>query len=278
MSAPTDEFDWIASLRPLTLGDPRALELEDDAAIIPVRPGWDLVVSKDAIVVGVHVMVDEAPNIVARRLLRTSLSDLAAKGAEAFGYLLMVAWPPDLDRAWRAEFARGLAEDGVHFGVSLLGGDTVATPGPLTASATVLGWAPQGRAVKRSTAKAGDLLMVCGAIGDGWLGLQAARGQIADTEGLLATRYRLPTPLFAVRDAIITFARAAADVSDGLLADASHIATASDLGLTVDVGAIPLSAEAEGWLSIQANRQEARADLATGGDDYALACAVDPAN
>jgi len=278
MSEPTDEFDWIASLRPLTLGDPRALDLTDDAAIIPSRAGWDLVVSDDAMVSGVHFLDDEVPDTIARRLLRTCLSDLAAKGAEPFGYLLTVAWPPALDRNWRAAFAAGLAEDGARFGVALLGGDTVSTPGPLTASATVLGWAPRGRAVKRSTAQAGDLLMVCGSIGDGWLGLRAAKGEIADASGALVARYRLPMPLLGLREALLSFAGTSADVSDGLLADAGHIAAASGIGLAVDVGLLPLSLEVQAWLSGETDVLGARLGLAAGGDDYALVCAVSPAN
>jgi thiamine-monophosphate kinase len=278
MTSPTDEFDWIASLRGLTHGDPRALNLSDDAAVLPGRPSFDLVVSKDALVEGVHFLADEAPDIVARRLLRTSLSDLAAKAAEPFGYFLMTAWPPGRDAAWRDSFRSGLETDGRDFGVALLGGDTVSTAGPLTLSATVLGWAEAGRAVLRSGARAGDSLIVCGTIGDGWLGLQAARGEIADPDGALAARYRLPTPLFNLRFTLLALARACADVSDGLIADAAHIAEASELGLTVELLDFPVSAAASLWCAGKTDATRARLSLATGGDDYALACAVDPAD
>lgn len=273
---PPDEFAWIASLRSLTRGDPAALNLADDAAILPARPGFDLVVSKDAMVEGVHFLSREAPDIIARRLLRTSLSDLAAKAADPYGYFLMTAFPPACDEAWRAAFVGGLAQDGARFGVDLLGGDTVSTPGPLTLSATVLGWVPTGTAVLRSGAKAGDYLMVCGTVGDGWLGLRAARGEIDDPGGVLAARYRLPEPLFALRDALRGHAHAAADVSDGLLADAAHIAEASGLGLSIDLAGLPLSAEARAWLGRQPNTDEAYLALASGGDDYALVCAAPP--
>ena len=276
MSAPPDEFAWIARLRPLTLGDSRALGLADDAAVLPGRPGFDLVISKDAMVEGVHFLSQEAPGTIARRLLRASLSDLAAKGAEPFGYFLMTAWPADRDGAWRDAFIRGLATDGEAFGVALLGGDTVATPGPLTVSATVLGWVPEGRAVLRSGAKAGDALMVCGAIGDGWLGLRAARGEIADPGGRLADRYRLPTPLLSLRQCLRDHANAAADVSDGLLADALHVADASGLGLAIDLDRLPLSPAADAWLDEQPDPAAARLALAAGGDDYALVCAIAP--
>jgi len=227
---------------------------------------------------GVHFLPQEAPDVIARRLLRTSLSDLAAKAADPFGYFLLTAWPADRDEGYRTAFRRGLAEDGETFGVALLGGDTVSTSGPLTLSATVLGWTPSGRAVLRSGARAGDLLVVCGTVGDGWLGLKAARGEIADPSGVLARRYRLPQPLFRLQGVLRGLARAAADVSDGLVADAAHIAQASGLGLSIDLDAMPLSVEARAWLDGQADQARARAALAAGGDDYALVCAVDPAD
>jgi thiamine-monophosphate kinase len=269
-----DEFAWIASLRDLTRGDERALDLADDAAVIPARPGFDLVISKDAMVEGVHFSADEAPDVIARRLLRTSLSDLAAKAATPFGYFLMTAWPADRKEAYRAAFRAGLGQDGREFGVSLLGGDTVSTPGPFTLSATVLGWVEEGRAVLRSGARSGDALVVCGYIGDGWLGLQATQGRVDDPDGALARHYRLPTPLLTLRGALAEYAHAAADVSDGLIADAGHIAEASGLGLEIDLDAFPTSAGAGAWCAGQEDTAKARLALATGGDDYAIVCAT----
>ena len=276
MSEPIDEFAWIDSLRSLTHGDSRALNLQDDAAVIPGRPGWDLVISKDAMVEGVHFLSREERSVVARRLIRTALSDLAAKAAQPFGYFLMTAWPAGGDPADRAGFIQGLAADGEQFGIALLGGDTVSTPGPMTVCATVLGWAPAGRTLLRSGALAGDTLVVCGFIGDGRLGLEALRGAIPDHDGSLANHYRLPTPLLSLRSALIEHARAAADVSDGLLADAGHIASASGVGLTIELERIRLSPAAASWCDAQSSPVAARLTLATGGDDDALVCAVAP--
>jgi thiamine-monophosphate kinase len=275
MSGATDEFAWIERLKSLTRNDPRALGLLDDAAILPARPGFDLVVTKDAMVEGVHVLRGEAPDIIARRLLRTNLSDLAAKAAEPFGYFLLTAWPPEYGAAEREAFARGLEDDGKAFNLSLLGGDTVATPGPLTVSATMLGWAPTGEAILRSGARAGDSMVVCGPIGDGWLGLQAAQGTLMDHANALAHHYRLPAPRLDLMQPLRKYARAAADVSDGLLADASHIARASGLGLALDLAHLPLSKGGAAWLGAQADRTPALLKLASGGDDYAVVCAVD---
>jgi thiamine-monophosphate kinase len=274
MSDQPDEFDWIAALRPLTRGAPSALGLMDDAAVLPGRPGFDLVISEDAMVEGVHFLAGEGADIVARRLLRTSLSDLAAKAAEPFGYTLTTAWPAA--RGWddRLAFIRGLDEDGRRYDVALLGGDTVATPGPLVVSATVFGWVPSGRMIRRSGARPGHALVVCGAIGDGALGLLAARGEALEGAAALAAHYRLPEPRFDLRAALRTHAAAAADVSDGLIADALHLAEASACRLVIDLERMPLSTAGRGWLSVQADRGDALLRLASGGDDYALVCAA----
>ncbi|HEY3797061.1 MAG TPA: thiamine-phosphate kinase [Caulobacteraceae bacterium] len=273
MSDPPDELDWIAALRPLATSD-AALGLMDDAAVVPSRPGFDLVISEDAMVAGVHFLADEDAGVVARRLLRTNLSDLAAKAAEPFGYTLMTAWPSG--RAWTDQqaFIAGLAEDGERFGVNLLGGDTVSTPGPLTVSATMFGWVPAGRAVRRGGARAGDALVVLGVIGDGYLGLKAARGEIEDRRGELARAYRLPEPMLEARAALRAHASAAADVSDGLIADAGHIAEASGLALSLELERMPMSLQADNWLGAQPDKTAAMLALATGGDDYAIVCAT----
>jgi thiamine-monophosphate kinase len=272
---PGGEFDWIARLlRPLTRGAPEALDLLDDAAVIPSRPGFDLVVTKDALVAGVHFLPDDPLDLVARKLLRVNLSDLAAKGAEPYGYFLSTAWPTGTTWADRERFARGLAEDGETFGLTLLGGDTTSTPGPLTLTATMLGWVPQGRAVLRRGARPGDRLAVSGPIGDGWLGLKAARGEIDSP--VLADRYRLPTPRTDLKGVLRDHARAAADISDGLLADAGHLATASGCRVEIDLGRLPVSAAAAEWLRRQPDTLAALTGLATGGDDYEIVCALSP--
>lgn len=270
-----DEFGQIAELfRPLTRGAPEAFELLDDAAAIPSRPGFDLVVTKDAMVEGVHFLAGEAADLIARKLLRVNLSDLAAKGAEPYGYFLVTAWPRDFGWARRRAFARGLAEDGETFDLVLLGGDTVSTPGPLTVSVTMLGWVPSGLMVRRGGGRAGDLLMVSGTIGDGWLGLQAARGELDDPDGWLGGRFRLPQPRLDLRAQLRSMATAAADVSDGLIADAGHIARASGLGFHIELDRVPLSDPARRWLAGRADRAAALLALASGGDDYEVVCAA----
>src|ERR1700750_1456319 len=154
--------------RPLAT-DPGAFDLTDDAAIL--KPSGDeLVVTTDAIVEGVHFLPDDPPDTIARKALRTNLSDLAAKGATPAGFLLTLALRT-ADENWLEPFARGLGEDAISFACPLLGGDTVSTPGPVTISITAFGRVGEGRMVRRSGAKPGDRIMVTGTIGDAALGL-----------------------------------------------------------------------------------------------------------
>ena len=275
-----DEFDWIdRCLRPLAKDTPEAFDLLDDAAAVPARPGFDLVVSADAIVEGVHFRPDDPPDLIARKLLRVNLSDLAAKGAEPYAYMLTVAWPSRFGWPARLAFAEGLGADQAAFGLKLLGGDTTATPGPLITSATIFGWVPAGAMVRRSGAAPGDVVLVSGAIGDGWLGLAAcdqATGLDATHQDWLADRYRLPQPRTGLAKALRAHAHAAADVSDGLIADAGRIARASGVRIELDLDRLPLSPAAQAWLSSQPDHATARMNLASGGDDYEIVCTAPP--
>ena len=275
------EFDEISSLfRPLTFGAEEALGLLDDAALIRQEPGQDLVVTKDAIVQGVHALATEGPAALAQRLLRVNLSDLAAKGATPYAALLAVAWPGGWTAQDRATFATGLGEDLQRYGVLLLGGDTVSTPGPFQASLTLLGRVPAGRMVRRSGGRSGQVLLVSGTIGDGWLGLQAARGGgdfPPEDRVWLAGRYHRPDPRTDLSVQIRTECSAAADVSDGLLADAGHVALASAVGCTIALDRMPLSAPARRWLDRQPDRTKALLALASGGDDYEVVAVADAA-
>lgn len=272
-----DEFETIDRLlRPLA-DHPAARGLADDCAVLAGPGEGDLVLTHDTLVEGVHFLPDDPLDLVARKLLRVNLSDLAAKGAEPFGYLLSVSWSPRCGWPERERFVAGLAEDQARFGLTLLGGDTTGAPDRLVVGATLLGRVPPGAAPARSGARPGDRLLVSGTIGDGWLGLLAARGELTGPHAVtLAKRYRLPEPRLALREAVRR-AHAAADVSDGLLADAGRIAEASGTGVEIDLERLPLSDGAAAWLAGQADPADARVRLAAGGDDYELVLAVDPA-
>jgi thiamine-monophosphate kinase len=222
----------------------------------------------DAMVAGIHFLPDDPPDLVGRKLLRVNLSDLAAKGATPFGYLMTVSTPHDTPDAWFAGFAAGLGHDQLQYGITLLGGDTTATPGPISLSLTAIGHVAPGQAVHRFGARSGEGIWVTGTIGDGALGLAVARGRLQDPSGYLLSRYRLPQPRVGL--AISGVASAGMDVSDGLVQDLGHICRASGLAAEIDASRVPLSTPA------QAAGPDWLATCLTGGDDYELLLAVPP--
>jgi thiamine-monophosphate kinase len=266
------EFELIHRyFAPLAAGFPGALGLEDDAAIYRPPAGHELVVTADALVEGRHYLASDPADLIGRKMLRVNLSDLAAKGATPVGYLMTTALGPDIDEAWIAKFTEGLAADQREFGIHLMGGDTVATPGPTTLSVTAIGVVPQGKALRRSGARIGDKLVVTGTIGDGALGLKVLRGSLLDLDAAqretLADRYHLPQPRLKLGASLIGGAHAAMDVSDGLVADAGHIADASHCGVVIRADRVPLSAAAQEAL---AGDLDLLPTILTGGDDYEL--------
>src|SRR5271154_5844809 len=224
------EFERIARFF-APLAAPEALGLLDDVALIPGPSGTQYVLKTDAIVEGVHFLPDDPPGQVAQKLLRVTLSDLAAKGAEPVGYLLTTALPPTRDEAWLERFAAGLALDQKEFGIGLLGGDSVATSGPVTLSVAAIGRVEAGKAVLRSGARPGDAVFVSGTLGDGALGLKAIRNELprldAAARDFLIDRYRLPRPRLALGRRLVGLAHAMMDISDGLVADLGHICEVS---------------------------------------------------
>lgn len=275
------EFETIARhFAPLAAGEPGALGLVDDAAVIAPPAGRQLVLTVDAMVAGVHFLESDPAGQVAQKLMRVNLSDLAAMGAEPLGYLLTCTWPRDVRESWVADFATGLGEDQRRFGISVLGGDMTSTPGPLTLSLTALGHVAPGQALRRSTARAGDLVFLSGTLGDGALGLLALTGRLpgleAEHAAFLAERYRRPSPRLTLGRLLSEggLATACLDVSDGLVADLCHICEVSGLGAEVEAARLPLSAAAA---AVLAEEQSLLAAVLTGGDDYELCFTVAPA-
>jgi thiamine-monophosphate kinase len=254
---------------PLAL-DPGAFGLRDDAAVLKAL-GDDLVVNTDAIVEGVHFLPDDPPDTIARKALRTNLSDLAAKGAEPAGFVLTLALKAR-DEAWLAAFARGLGEDIQTYGCPLLGGDTVSTPGPTMISVTAFGRIPEGRTVRRAGAQVGDLIVVTGTIGDAALGLAVLQGRLTSSnEELLIDRYRVPQPRCALARAVREHATASMDVSDGLAGDLAKLCGVSGVAAVIEAAMLPLSAPASALLDAGMIGIET---LVAGGDDYEILCTM----
>lgn len=271
-SAPPGEFDLISRyFAPLSRSLSGAANLTDDTASLSISTGHEAVLTMDTMVAGIHFLPDDPPDLVARKLMRVNLSDLASSGARPVTYLLAMSLPKETAESWVADFARGLGEDQDMFGIALSGGDTTVTTGPVTLSLTAIGEVPVGRTIRRSSAEAGQDIYVSGTIGDAALALH-----LIETEGVpeatakapaLMARYRRPEPRIQLGLGLREFATAMVDVSDGLIADLGHICEASKIGAEVMVSQVPFSADVARMVAVDSSLAER---AITGGDDYEL--------
>ena len=253
----------------------RARGLVDDAALFSTSPGYDIVATADSLVQGVHFFGNDGPADIARKALRVSLSDIAAMGGTPRHYLLTLAIPKSFDDEWLEAFAGGLSSDHEKYSVSLLGGDTVTTPGPLTITIACFGEVRVGRAIARNGALPADDIYVSGTIGDAMLGLDMLAGRLEASSELLdyfSRCYRLPQPQCTLGPRLVGIANAAIDVSDGLIADLAHVCSASGLGARVSAASIPLSGFAAGYVPA---KSDLFFRLITGGDDYQIIFTAD---
>ncbi|MDN3519959.1 thiamine-phosphate kinase [Halomonas ramblicola] len=266
------EFDLIARyFTPPTPGPEAgvALGVGDDGALLAPTPGRRLAVSVDTSVAGVHFPPEAPATAIGHRALAVSLSDLAAMGAKARWCLMALALE-EVDDAWVDAFAQGFRALCDATGTALAGGDV--TRGQLAIGVTVMGEVAPEAALTRGGARPGDLVAVTGELGGGAGGLALWRRGERDLEHPLIARYLRPQPRLAAGEALAGLARAAIDVSDGLVADLGHILERSGVGARLDPEALPL---AEGLVAAQGEAVARQAAL-TGGDDYELLACVAP--
>ena len=275
-----DEFEFIAKyLAPLA--GPGGLGLKDDAAIFTPTIGTDLIITKDTMVEGVHFPHGHYGGNTAGKLLRANLSDLAAKGAAPVGYMLSIVWPRGANEGVFKDFAEGLAAIQKKYGFKLLGGDTSSSRGPMVVTATLFGEVPEHSMVRRNGANVGDDIWVTGTIGDAYLGLQKTLGRPIDPKpkgtGLkhFENAYFRPEPRISFGKHLRDYASACADISDGLIADAGHVAMVSGVGFKLHLADIPLSRPASEWVGEDLSRLKT---LVTAGDDYELVFTSSPIN
>jgi thiamine-monophosphate kinase len=269
MSGEDSEFDHIRKrLAPLSADAAGAFNLSDDAALMKPRSGYEVVLTSDMLIAGVHFLDKDPAADIAAKALAVSLSDLAAMGADARYYMTSISWPAGVKAAQQDAFSEGLKAAQAEWGVTLIGGDTTVTPGPWTISVTAIGEAPQGASLTRAGAKPGEAVWVSGEIGGAGLGLAMAKGGKKKASALLK-RYRRPEPRLALGRALRGLASSVIDVSDGLIADLGHIARVSGVGVRVEAESVPVPAE----IRKEAAEVGAEALIAplTSGDDYELA-------
>ena len=259
------ESRFLTLLR-LLANDPAARGLQDDVAVLEFRNAR-LILTSDTMVEGVHYLPTDPPADIGWKLAAVNLSDLAAKGARPLGCLLNYALSGDED--WDAAFLEGLGEALGRHAMPLLGGDTVQMPrgAPRSYSLTALGEAT-GPVPMRGGAKAGDRLYLTGPVGDAGVGLDLLRS-MAGASGPLVEAYRRPRPRLAEGALLAPHVHAMMDISDGLLIDASRMAQASGLAVTIDHVPLSPALEAARGASNAVHLAAARA-----GDDYELLFAL----
>ena len=248
------------------------LGVGDDCALIDVTGGMDLAVSTDTMVAGTHFFTDVDPETLGHKALAVNLSDMAAMGAMPYWAMLALT-VPSVDHAWLGAFAKGFFDLAEEFNVSLIGGDT--THGPLTLTVTIMGEVPAGAALRRSGAKAGNDVWVSGHLGDAALAVAHRHDRLKLDEADYAEavmRLYEPTPRVQLGQALRGLATSAIDISDGLLADLTHICRLSGVGATVELARIPLSPIGQKHVESDAGRSA----IVAGGDDYEL-CFTAPA-
>lgn len=245
------------------------LGIGDDAALIRAPAGHELVVSTDSLVAGIHFPVNTSPAAIGHKALAVNLSDIAAMGAEPAWFTLNLALP-EADAEWLERFCDGLFALADEFGVVLIGGDTDRAP--LAAGVQIIGFAPPGKALRRSGARAGDSVFVTGTLGDAMLGLEIARGSLSVPEvcrAALLARFEYPTPRVAVGVGLRGLASACVDISDGLARDLGHVLEASGVGATLSGERLPYSD-----CFRRAAPPHALARALNHGDDYELVFTV----
>jgi len=270
-----DEFAFIRD-HLAKLAGPGSESLSDDCAWLPTTDGWQ-VISTDTSVEGVHFPKGMRGASASERAVRVALSDIAAKGAELIGIFVNLTLPKNLDDKWAIALTQGLSDAKNEFGAHLLGGDTTRHNGPLVITVTALGMAKTK--ILRSGASIGDQIWVSGPVGDAALGLKYMQGDVPlpDPTGadlfLWEEAYLRPVPRFDLKTEIAKLATASVDVSDGLIADAGHIAEASSTRVQLKANEIPLSETSKRWVG---NDPKRLIELLTAGDDYQVLICTKP--
>lgn len=266
------EFDLINRFftRPTQRKNTR-LSVGDDCALLRVPEGYELAITTDTMVENVHFFPDMTAEQLGHKLLAVNLSDLASMGAEPIAMTLALTMPK-VDVDWLQAFANGLFALADQYKLDLIGGDT--TSGHLTLSIQAMGLVPINQALKRSTAKAGDLIYVTGCIGDAGLGLKVKQGYSGLNEDSVLQRLHQPEPRINEGLAIRSLASACIDISDGLAADLGHILHKSAVGARLEYEKIPMSATVANYIQQTSDWQMPL----VAGDDYELCFTISAEN
>lgn len=242
------------------------LGVGDDAAIVAPIPGMELVIAADVLNEGIHFPVDTDPAAIGHKVLAVNLSDMAAMAAEPAWFTMTLSLP-DASHQWLDAFCTGLYQLANEHQLQLIGGDTVQ--GPLSVAVQIGGYVPEGKALLRSGAQAGDRVYVTGTLGDAAAAL-AVINKKADLDHVVVDQLRhkldYPQPQVAAGLQLRGRASAAIDISDGLVSDLGHILESSHCAARLNIDAVPVSDNFRLYCEHGGDRQQA----IQFGDDYEL--------
>ncbi len=249
--------------------DVAKLGIGDDCALLSIPVGYELAITTDTMVENVHFFAGCDPFDLGYKLLAVNLSDLASMGAKPLAVTLALTLP-EVDEHWLTQFAAGFFSLAEKHHVDLIGGDT--TSGSLTLTVQALGLVPSGQALRRSSAKAGDIVCVTGFLGDAGLGLKIKQGYHCEQPDAALKRFNRPDPQIEFGQALVGIANACIDISDGLAGDLGHILQQSQVGACIDWEVLPLSPEVLSFIEYTGDWAMPLA----AGDDYELCFTVSP--
>ena len=257
-----NEFDLIKRyLAPISSMESQFLS--NDGAVFKPKINLDYVVSTDTIVEKIHFKGNEPPDLIAKKALRTNLSDLAAMGADPEFYSLAISLPNKKAKGFIEKFAKGLKEDQKKYKIKLLGGDLTSSSDIITITINIIGTVPSGKSISRSNAMANDLLYVTGVLGLSNIGLlNLNKNENEYSEAKL--KYYLPQPRVKFSASVRNFVSSMIDVSDGFIQDCRHLAQLSNLEFVVNLENLPIST-----IDLLSYEEKLSSAL-IGGDDYEL--------
>ena len=268
MKIKMNEFDYIDKyFRPLT--NKFALNLKNDAAIFNQKSSFDLIISTDTLVEGIHFFGNEDPADIAKKSLRVNLSDMAAMGAKPIFYNLSLSVPKIKASQFIPKFAKGLQDDQEIFDIKLIGGDLTSSLKHINITITIFGETSKGKSIPRDGAKIGDCLYVSGILGLSKIGLDNYNSNFKELQEA-KRKYLLPQPRVDLGISLKNIANSMIDISDGLVQDATHLAKNSKLTVELNLSKIPLP-------NIKKIDKKLILDSALyGGDDYELLFSCNP--
>ena len=257
-----NEFDYIDKyFRPLT--NKFALNLKNDAAIFNQKSCFDLIISTDTLVEGIHFFGNEDPADIAKKSLRVNLSDMAAMGAKPIFYNLSLSVPKKKANQFIPKFAKGLKDDQDIFGIKLIGGDLTSSLKHINITITIFGETSNGKSIPRDGAETGDYLYVSGILGLSKIGLDNFNSKFKEFQEA-KIKYLIPQPRVDLGISLKNIANSMIDISDGLIQDATHLAKNSNLTIELNLCKIPLPKIK------QLDKELILNSALYGGDDYEL--------